>query len=74
MHLGNRHLQNLQNQRVWGENKIYSQRQSSNREGEMDAGTERRATGGIGWEEREGCGDGEAQRQELEEVVGAMEA
>lgn len=43
-------------------------------EGEMDAGTERRATGGIGWEEREGCGDGEAQRQELEEVVGAMEA
>lgn len=40
----------------------------------MDTGTERRAMGGIGWEEREGCGDGEAQRQELEEVVGAMEA
>lgn len=41
----------------------------------MDAGTERRATGGIGWEESEGCGNrGEEQRQELGEVVGAMEA
>lgn len=43
-------------------------------EGEMDTGTERRATGGIGWEEREGCGNGEVQRQELEGIVGVMGA
>lgn len=37
----------------------------------MGTGTERRATGGIGLEERKGCGNrGEEQRQELGEVVG----